>query len=847
MAPEDARRRSILLVEDEALIALGEKNELERYGYAVTHVLGGEDAVRAALEEGAGFDLILMDINLGAGMDGTRAAAEILERRDVPVVFLSSYTERAVVEKTEGITSYGYVVKNTGITVLDAAIKMALKLHAANRALRESEERYKTIVASMSDLIFVIDEEDRFIDVHYQSTDDLLLPPEEFLGKKVAAVMPANFNELYRACAADVRLTGENRRFEYSLPIKGETRWFVASLDLHPHRRRIVAGIRDITDRKKTEDALREREERLRFLAENMADIVWTLDRDLKTTYVSPSISKVLGFTPEERMRQRLEEMVTPASYRQVTALFAEELRRDTEPGVDPDRLIVFDVEFLHADCHTVWMENHVKAMRDADGAIVGIYGSSRDISERKRAEEVRKESEQRYRELYENLRDGSAAVDTEGRIIQCNQRFLDMLGYTFDEVKALTYEDITPARWHAMEAEILTKQVVPRGYSELYEKEYIHKDKRVFPVELQTYLVKDAAGNRAGFWAFVRDISERKRVEETLGRSEERYRSILEAIEDGYYEVDLAGNFTFFNDSLCRMMGYPRDELMGMNNRQYTDRENLRKLYRAFNQVYKTGKPLMDFDWEVVRKDGTPGTGQASISLIRDSAGAPCGFRGIARDITERKRAEDTIKYQLKEKEILLKEVHHRIKNNIASIAGMLRLMASSTASGEAKSVLFDAISRVESMQKLYQRLLLAEDYRSFPARAYINDLLESIIGLFPQEQHVTIRKHLEDFSLSVKQLFHLGLIINELITNSVKYAFDGSKGAIIDVSLSMRGNTMTLTVRDNGKGLPDGFDPDKSAGFGLMLVKMLALQLNGVFSMVTDNGTKSVITCEV
>ncbi|MCL0081952.1 PAS domain S-box protein [Dehalococcoidia bacterium] len=133
--------------------------------------------------------------------------------------------------------------------------------------------------------------------------------------------------------------------------------------------------------------------------------------------------------------------------------------------------------------------------------------------------------------------------------------------------------------------------------------------------------------------------------VEEKRPReNEERYRAILEGIEDGYYEVDLAGNFTFFNDSLCRMFGYPPDELMGMNNREYTDAENARKLYQAFNKVYRTGETVKAFDWEVIRKDGTKRFAEASVSLIRNSTGQPAGFRGIVRDITERKRMEREI-----------------------------------------------------------------------------------------------------------------------------------------------------------------------------------------------------------
>jgi diguanylate cyclase (GGDEF)-like protein/PAS domain S-box-containing protein len=138
-----------------------------------------------------------------------------------------------------------------------------------------------------------------------------------------------------------------------------------------------------------------------------------------------------------------------------------------------------------------------------------------------------------------------------------------------------------------------------------------------------------------------IRYAIERKRAGERLRESEEKYRTILENIEDGYYEVDLAGNLTFFNDSMCRIWGYPKEELMGMNNRQYTDQENAKRLFQAFNKVYRTGEPRRECDWGIIRKDGTKRYLEASVSLRKDASGKPMGFRGIVRDITERKRAE--------------------------------------------------------------------------------------------------------------------------------------------------------------------------------------------------------------
>jgi PAS domain S-box-containing protein len=156
--------KKILLVEDEALVAMFQKQQLEKKGYTVNHVSNGEDAIKSASE--TSYDLILMDIDLGTGIDGTEAAAEILREKDIPVVFLSSHTEPEVVEKTEKITSYGYVVKNSGVVILEASIKMAFKLFDAKirekekeLALQENEIKQKTMLANISDVIVIIDKD----------------------------------------------------------------------------------------------------------------------------------------------------------------------------------------------------------------------------------------------------------------------------------------------------------------------------------------------------------------------------------------------------------------------------------------------------------------------------------------------------------------------------------------------------------------------------------------------------------------------------------------------------------------------------------------------------------------
>jgi two-component system cell cycle sensor histidine kinase/response regulator CckA len=153
------------------------------------------------------------------------------------------------------------------------------------------------------------------------------------------------------------------------------------------------------------------------------------------------------------------------------------------------------------------------------------------------------------------------------------------------------------------------------------------------------------------------REVEERKQAEETLRESEEKYRTILESIEEGYFEVDLAGTLTFFNDTLCKITGSSRGELLGKNNREYTTPQTAQKMYRLFNQVYRTGRPSRVMDYEIILKDGRTIVLEMSTSLMRNAAGTPVGFRGVIRDITERKRAEEVLQREKEKFQILVEE----------------------------------------------------------------------------------------------------------------------------------------------------------------------------------------------
>jgi two-component sensor histidine kinase len=227
----------------------------------------------------------------------------------------------------------------------------------------------------------------------------------------------------------------------------------------------------------------------------------------------------------------------------------------------------------------------------------------------------------------------------------------------------------------------------------------------------------------------------------------------------------------------------------------------------------------------------------------LRDRDGAIIGTFGISRDITERKRDEERIKSLLLEKETTLKEVHHRIKNNMTAISSLLALQASTLSESEAIKALEDAGGRVQSMMVLYEKLYESSNFMEVSAKGYLSALVDQIIENFPNGGSIRTEKDIEEFVLDSKVLNHLGLIVNELLTNIMKYAFAGAESGRIALSASSEGNRVTIRVRDNGKGMPEGVDFTDSPGFGLMLIAQLTKQLHGSIRIGRGTGTEIVL----
>jgi diguanylate cyclase (GGDEF)-like protein/PAS domain S-box-containing protein len=266
------------------------------------------------------------------------------------------------------------------------------------------------------------------------------------------------------------------------------------------------------------------------------------------------------------------------------------------------------------------------------------------DTTEKAEFEEGFSALEDKYRVIMEDRKESYYEMDLDGNFTFFNDYLCHQLGYSREELMAMNYRVYTPAEQVKKQSEVYRQVYQTGNPNELFIVEQIRKDgKRIF-IENSIFPLRNEKGEVVGFRGIGRDVTERLHIEEALKRSEARYRAILEEIEEGYYEVDLQGNFTFVNDSICRQLGYSRDELMGMNYKVYVPKEDHKRVYRAWNKVYRTGEALKSFLFTGKRKDGVFIYLENSVSPLRNKDGKVIGFRSVSRDITERKQFEQKL-----------------------------------------------------------------------------------------------------------------------------------------------------------------------------------------------------------
>ncbi|HYW36151.1 MAG TPA: PAS domain S-box protein [Balneolaceae bacterium] len=532
---------------------------------------------------------------------------------------------------------------------------------------------------------------------------------------------------------------------------------------------------------------------------------------------------------PEKIRRHVLDQLKNPGK-------FKKKIRR-LEESRD---LLVHDILHLNDGRFFEW---HSVPYRE-NGNLIGRATTIIDITKYKKTEKKLSRFGNLLESINANVNEAILRSTPENGLIYVNDAFVEMFGYDSKEDALATdpadfYAD-EDKRWELLD--LLRKE----GQFQNIEVLFKRKDGSTFwGLENSTQVEEDGTVYIDGV---VTNVNNWKEAKQALRKSEEKYRNILKNIEEGYFEMDLAGNFTFFNDALVEMMGYPADKMMGMNNREYMDEENAEKVYQTFNRVFRTNTSAHGFDWELICGDGSIINVEASITLRKDSEGNPIGFSGMMRDITERKRKEKQIRDSLREKKVLLGEIHHRVKNNLAIISSLLYLQAEKIDEPTVSKALMESQNRINSMALIHELLYDEQKFTDLNPQEYIEKLVRYIsANLEVGSTNITTEIETSDFDLEMKKAIPCALIINELTTNAYKYAFEGREEGTVKIIFNRNENgRYHLEVSDNGCGLPHNFDLDDESdnGLGMSLIQTLTRQLEGVLRTENNRGARFVIT---
>ena len=448
-------------------------------------------------------------------------------------------------------------------------------------------------------------------------------------------------------------------------------------------------------------------------------------------------------------------------------------------------------------------------------------------------------------RNLIESSLDPLVTINEHGKITDVNTASEKVTGVSRDELIGTDFSDYFTDPVKTQTGYLL---VFKDKFVKDYPLSIKHLNGKITDVLYNASLYNNEDGSVAGIFAAARDITERKQAEEKLQESLERFNLAIENTGAGVWDWDMINDKVIYSTLWKSMLGYADHEVensfSGWKNLWHPD-DSIR-IEKALDD-YLNGKTNQ---YEIIHrcrhKDGEWRWIQTRGDIIKDAKGQSVRWVGTNIDITEHKLAEDKIKSLLAEKELILKEVNHRIKNNMNSMKGLLFLQATTMNDAAARTALEDASKRMQSMEILYDQLYQSATFTELSIKSYLLPLVEAVIVNFPEGNLVKVEKHIDDFILDAKRLQPLGIIINELLTNIMKYAFvDKSKG-VITVAATLVESHIILSVQDNGKGIPASINFENSTGFGLMLVHALTGQLDGKIQIERISGTRIVLEFE-
>ncbi|NYB53092.1 MAG: PAS domain S-box protein [Methanobacteriaceae archaeon] len=440
---------------------------------------------------------------------------------------------------------------------------------------------------------------------------------------------------------------------------------------------------------------------------------------------------------------------------------------------------------------------------------------------------------------IFEYTEDAIMGMGLDGTILTWNPGAEKIFGYTASEAVGNSVAMLIPP-YNTDEISLILAWIKSGERVSHYETMRRCKDGSMVNISLSVSPIKDAAGQIIGASSIARDISAQKKMELKLEESEEKFREVFHNANDAIFLHTInndgtPGNFTEVNDVACQRLGYNRDELLSMSPSDIHSLETRQKLSQLMEKILS--RNTATFEAVQVTRDGKQIPVEISSHLFN--------LRGdnmvlsIARDITRRKEAEAQLRQSLEEKELLLKEIHHRVKNNLMVISSLLNLQSRYIKDKAALAVFKESQNRARSMALIHKMLYQSTDLKCIDFGDYIQKLTAQLFHTYVTGDNIQLNLDVGKILMDINTSIPLGLIVNELISNTLKHAFPDNSPGEITVKLHKKGDMFHLMVADNGVGLPEGLDFKKSHSLGMRLVNTLVDQINGTIELDQTEGT--------
>jgi PAS domain S-box-containing protein len=463
--------------------------------------------------------------------------------------------------------------------------------------------------------------------------------------------------------------------------------------------------------------------------------------------------------------------------------------------------------------------------------------------NERNRAEDALRESGERFRQVVEGTDNLITRVDGDGRFLYVNPVASKVLGLEPEECIGrvafeVVHEDDREATRRAFGGWIADKKHHVR-----FENRLVSRSGDVRQMSWTSDLHYDGAGNATFIDSIAQDITERKKAEEASRESEARFRLLFENAPLPYQSLDERGYFLDVNKKWLETLGYAKEEVIGRWFGDFLGKGFVEHFDRNF-PMFKQACVIDGVEFDMVAKNGQTMRVAFNGRVQLGNEGEFLRTHCIFTDITERKKSEEAIAASLREKEVLLREIHHRVKNNLQIISSLLNLQEEGLDDQAALDALAASRGRVASMAMIHEQLYRSEDLSGIDAAGYLRQFVPRLVATYKGAQNITLAFETPPVTLALDQAIPFGLIVNELTTNAIKHAFKNRDHSTITISTSLNEEKVTLVVADDGVGLPANFEELKMKSLGLQLVTMLTKQLRGELAVDSGAGTAFRLT---